>query len=526
MPRDNIESRLSGPSREAMVVSSHPLATNAGLRVLREGGNAVDAAVATALALGVVSLAFSGLGGGGFMLIFDSKSGKSSVVDYRETAPIRSKPNMFQDPSTENSIGYKAIATPSTLLGLSFALERFGTKSFGDVCEDAETYARQGFVVNKFLSRALHENSSMQKFTRFRESSGIMLRKDGKVPSEGDQLSFPKLGNLIESAKSKVREFYHADFARTISEFVSEKGGIISEEDFRKYEPKLRDPIIERVGNYSVASLPPPSSGGICIVQLLKMIQGRDIKKRESAETIAVIASSLEKVYDDRKGTIADPDFVNVDSKKLVSESYIQNMSRGAGGTLTSHHNSQTTHLSVIDFEGNAVSMTESLECYFGSGVFVPEFDMFLNDTMHDFDRDPRSINAVAPLKRPRSSMSPTILFKDETPFLILGSAGGPRIISSTFQVILNVIKFGMDIERAVHFPRVHYEGIASGGKDLYLENGIANDETMLQLKSKGYNLQLDKPDYFFGGVNAIHISDGKISGAADQKRNGLAATA
>ena len=262
-------------------------------------------------------------------------------------------------------------------------------------------------------------------------------------------------------------------------------------------------------------------------IQLLKMLQEtQDLRRsagRNSAKYIDIIGKCLELVYEDRKETIADPDFVDVDAKKLVSDSYaasLKSKNSTSDSNLSSNSSSQTSHLSVVDFQGNIVALTESLECYFGSGVVIPKFDMFLNDTMHDFDPDSGSINSVRALKRPRSSMSPTILLKDERPFLVLGSAGGPRIISSVLQTILNVSEYEMDIGEAVQSPRIHYEGGKS--KTLYCETGISN-KTKLELKSLGYDVDDSEPDYFFGGVNAIQLREGKVFGAADQRRNGLA---
>jgi gamma-glutamyltranspeptidase/glutathione hydrolase len=527
-------SRTTSLSNEAMVVSSHPLASTAGMQILKKGGNAVDAAVATALTLGVVSPAFSGIGGGGFMLIRQNVSGKNVVIDYRETAPMNSKPDMFhldrdgQVINDENSIGFKAIATPATLAGLSFAIERFGTKSFSEVSREAIRLARDGFVVNNFLFRALQTRASLTKFERFSDARSLIKSgRNENTAREGDMISFPNLADLIDIASKNVRDFFLADFSEEVSSFVSSKGGLISTEDFKRYEPKVRPALIERCGEYDVVSIPPPSSGGICLIQLLKMMQEtQDLRKsvgRNSAKYIDIISNCLELVYEDRKETIADPDFIEVDSKELVSDSYVaslKNKNSTMDCKLSSNSSSQTSHLSVADFQGNIVSLTESLECYFGSGVVIPKFDLFLNDTMHDFDPDSGSINSVRALKRPRSSMSPTILLKDERPFLVLGSAGGPRIISSVLQTILNVSEYEMDIGEAVQSPRVHFEGGKT--KTLYCETGIS-DKTKLELKSLGYNVEDSEPDYFFGGVNAIQLREGKVFGAADQRRNGLA---
>lgn len=527
-------SRTTSLSNEAMVVSSHPLASTAGREILKKGGNAVDAAVATALTLGVVSPAFSGIGGGGFMLIRQNESGKNLVIDYRETAPMNSTPDMFHLDrdglviNNENSIGFRAIGTPATLAGLSFAIERFGTKSFSEVSREAIRFAREGFAVNNFLFRAIQTRTSLTKFERFSDARSLMiLGRNESTAREGDMISFPKLANLIDTASKNVRDFFLTDFSDEVSSFVSSKGGQISTDDFKRYEPKLRPALIQRCGEYDVVSIPPPSSGGICLIQLLKMLQEtQDLRKslsRNSAKYIDTLGKCLELVYEDRKETIADPDFVDVDSKKLVSDSYVaslKNKNCTSDSNLSSNSSSQTSHLSVVDFQGNIVALTESLECYFGSGVVISKFDLFLNDTMHDFDPDSDSINSVRALKRPRSSMSPTILLKDERPFLVLGSAGGPRIISSVLQAILNVSEYEMDIGEAVQSPRIHYEGGKT--KTLYCETGIS-DKTKLELKSLGYNVDDSEPDYFFGGVNAIQLREGKVFGAADQRRNGLA---
>jgi gamma-glutamyltranspeptidase / glutathione hydrolase len=522
-------------SKSAMVVSSHPLASQAGVKILRRGGNAVDAAVGTALTLGVVSPAFSGIGGGGFMLVYEAKNGKSSVVDYRETAPLDSKPDMFTLDShgdvinEENSTGFKAIATPATLTGLSLAIERFGTESFADVSREAIRFGREGFAINNFLSRAIKTKASLAKFEQFNEAGKMMTSRSGEgIAGLGDILTLANLANLLERAsRSSVKEFYLSEFSDAISEFVRSRGGLLSPEDFKRYQPIIRRALIQRCGEYDVVSIPPPSSGGVCLIQLLKILGGSEDfrvgQRHNSAKYIDMIARSLEFVYEDRKKTIADPDFVSVDYEKLVSDSYVASLkTEETGSDSTSHSSvaSQTSHLSVVDFEGNIVALTESLECYFGSGVVIPEFDLFLNDTMHDFDPEPSSINSIKALKRPRSSMSPTILLEDERPFLVLGSAGGPRIISSVLQTILKLTEHEMDIEEAVQSPRIHYEGGRT--KTLYCENGIS-DNTKLELKSLGYNPDESQPDYFFGGVNAIHLKEGKVLGAADQRRNGAA---
>ncbi len=517
-------------TKQAMVVSADPLATQAGIRILTHGGKAVDAAVATALTLGVTSFAFSGIGGGGFMIIYHKKSGKNFVVDYRETAPLSASSDMFKLDSnrdvidSENSMGCKAVATPATLLGLSFALDKFGTKSFREVSEFAEHHAKEGFEVNRFLSRAIRTEDSMLKFRRFKQSARITARKGAKETlHEHDQLSLPNLASLLRFvANEGVGEFYNDEFARSVSRTVAKGGGILSEEDFRKYEVKVREPLVSRADDYELISMPPPSAGGICLTQALKMtLEDQELVQGHfnSPRNIDILAKCLGIAFEERTNTIADPDFETVDAQKLISDSYISKLFHPRSDNASAkvgQDGSQTSHLSVVDHEGNIVVLTESIECYFGSGIVVPEYDLFLNDTMHDFDPEPGTINSIKPRKRPRSSMCPTIVLKEGEPCLALGSAGGPRIISSVLQVILNVVSHGMSIEQAVRSERIHFDG-----KILYLEN--AGEEAKSELKLMGYAINDAKPDYFFGGVNAIQFVNGKICGGADSRRNGLA---
>jgi gamma-glutamyltranspeptidase / glutathione hydrolase len=518
-------------THKAMVVSADPLASQAGVRMLEQCGNAVDAAVASALTLGVTSFAFSGIGGGGFMIIHQKKSGKNIVVDYRETSPLSASSNMFKLDSNgelidnENSVGYNAIATPATLLGLSFALDSFGSKSFREVSKTAEHHARKGFEVSRFLSRAIQTEDSTLKFRRFAEAARITMRKGSTLEPllQLDRISLPNLGSLLRIAgNNDITEFYINEFASSVSRVVAKGDGILSEEDFGKYEVKVREPLISRVEDYEIISLPPPSAGGICLTQALKMIFGDQdfVQGRfNSPRNIGKIAKCLGIVFEDRAKTVADPDYESVDANKLVSDSYISNLSHSSSDNApatVSRDGSQTSHLTVVDREGNVVVLTESIECYFGSGIVVPEYDLFLNDTMHDFDAGPGTINSIKPRKRPRSSMSPTIMLRDGEPCLALGSAGGPRIISSVLQVILNVVRHGMPVELAVRSERIHFDG-----KFLYSEN--SSEKTKMELMSMGYVINDTKPDYFFGGVNAIQFRDGKILGGADPRRDGLA---
>jgi gamma-glutamyltranspeptidase / glutathione hydrolase len=525
-----------------MVSSAHPLASAAGIEVLKEGGNAVDAAAATSLALGVVAPAFSGIGGGGFFMIHPN-DGETVYLDYREVAPLKSTPGMFPSDSEgeaegfANSMGYAAVGVPGTVAGLWTAVEKYGDLKFSKVAEPAIRLARRGFVINPFLGFIMANNvdNALQKFRRFKESGKEWL-KDGKPYRKGERKTSPRYADILEAvAEGGPPAFYDGELARSIGQDMAANGGLVSEKDLRNYTVKERKSVKGTYKGYEVNAMPPPSLGGLAIVEVLNMLEDIDLPGMglNSAETIAAMARALSLAWPDLKAKVADPSFTDVDVDLLSSKSHAQKLWFRAGGRGSIQDQgvggqNWTTHLSVIDKERNVAALTESLECYFGSGVIVPGTGFFLNDTMHDFDTKPGGINSVAPGKRPVSSMTPTLLLKDGEPFLVAGSAGGPRIVTATLQTILNVVDHSLDVNQAVDSPRIHYQG--SG--PIRVESRV-RPAVRKKLGTMGYETQLPnyvqmKPgfDVYFGGVHAIMVGKrGELRGAADGRRQGAVAS-
>jgi len=500
-----------------MVVSAHGLASEAGANVLRKGGNAFDAAVATSLMLGVVEPAFSGIGGGGFALLHTS-SGEDTALDYRETAPIKSNASMFDGGSDSNRIGPMAVATPGLLAGHSEMLERYGTMKFGELARPAIETAKSGFSTYS-VSRDLIQNkdaSVMAKMERFTTTAKIFL----------SSTKFPLLSATLEGLASEgPASFYTGSIASAVSKHVNRMGGIISEEDFARYGLKRRTPIRGEYRGYEVISMPPPSAGGALLIRGLGVVgeAGGYFAKDEATRmefTVALIRSMLEE-----KAAFGDPDFVDVPLSRLTSKEAIRDAAKGILSKIGAppqrypHDVGSTTHFCVVDKKGNAVAATETVECYYGSGISVPGYGILLNDEMHDFDTAPGRPNSVAPLKRPASSMSPTILLKDGAPFLILGASGSERIISSIFQVVTNVVERKMGLRAALAAPRLH---LAPDG--LMLEKGF-EAAGVQRLEKLGLSPQVGaKTKLFYGGVQAILMDQqGTAIGAADPRRAGVA---
>ena len=486
--------------------------------MLRKGGNAFDAAVATSLMLGVVEPAFSGIGGGGLALLH-RYSGEDVALDYRETAPEESTPTMFDEGSDMNRVGPLSIATPGLLAGHSRILEGFGTMEFEEVARPAVEAAKFG-VPGVSLSRRMLEERWPEvhaKVARFDASTGPLL---------GGGWSAELARTLSRLAAGDPSEFYRGDVPRVVSKFLAEAGGIVSEGDFRDYEPKARRPVTGECLGYDVVSFPPPSAGGALLIQGLKMLEelGPGDGRSGEAGRVAMVGEVIRSMLED-KPAFGDPDFVDIDVAATISRARaarkadeIRSRTPARVGEVPSGPGS-TTHFSVMDSKGNAAAVTETIECYYGSGMAVPGLGIIMNDEMHDFDVVPGRANSVAPGKRPVSSMSPTVVLKQGEPFMVLGSAGAERIIGSVLQVAANVLQRGMGISEAVAARRVH-----PSSSGLTVEGGF-DDIVLSGLKSSGYELSVKKdPDMYFGGVHAI-LADktGKVQGAADPRRLGAA---
>ena len=519
-----------------VVTSAHPYASQSGLSVLKRGGNAIDAAVATAFTLGVVLPAFSGVGGGGFMLIHLAKTAENIIVDYRERAPKVATPDMFsigengEVVNRENQMGYKSVAVPGTPAGLAMALERYGTMPMREVAQDAIGYAKDGFEVSELLgSITLHNmDRALDKLGANAEAHRLLLKRDESTYKVGEKLVLKDTGNTIEKiANNGSREFYEGFVAEALVRDMAESGGLIGEDDLRDYEPKVREPLTAEYKGFQIATMPPPSSGGVTLVQLLKMLGDIDLRSKgfNTAETIDLMARAFDKANAGRQ-RLSDPDFAKAPVEELVSDAFIaklkeESFSGRASRKSDISDSSQTTHLSVVDREGNVVALTESLDCYFGSGVVVPGTGILLNDTMHDFDPRPGRMNSIQPGKRPVSSMAPTIFFKDGAPFMVLGSAAGPRIITAVLQVALNVLEHGMNIQDAIVAPRVHFQG---GQTNTILVEKMLPARVRGELADRGYQIAVrDDFDFFFGGVHAITLTGGTLRGGADPRRDGVA---
>jgi gamma-glutamyltranspeptidase/glutathione hydrolase len=500
-----------------MVVSAHGLASEAGANVLRKGGNAFDAAVATSLMLGVVEPAFSGIGGGGFALLHTS-SGENVALDYRERAPLKSTASMFSEGSDANRVGPLAVATPGLLAGHKEILETYGTMKFRELARAAVETARAGFS-EKSVSRDLiiEKNPDvLGKMNRFKTTAEIFV----------GSTNFPLLSSTLDGlGLAGPGDFYHGSIPSAISRQLNDIGGIISEEDFARYDVRRREPVTGEYGGYQVVSMPPPSAGGALLIHgfgVLDETDGRFGRREEDRmEFMAALIGSMLK----EKAAFGDPDFTEVPVSKLTSKEAIRKaaddmQSEGSEPPRhPSHDIGSTTHFCVVDRHGNAVAATETVECYYGSGVSVPRYGILLNDEMHDFETTPGRPNSIAPLKRPASSMSPTILLKDGNPFLVLGAAGSERIISSILQVVTNIVERRMSLQRALAAPRLH-----PSKEGLLLENGFEKSD-IRRLQSLGLSPRVaEKSKLFFGGVQALMVDeDGTVTGAADPRRRGLA---
>ncbi|MDA4113892.1 MAG: gamma-glutamyltransferase [Thaumarchaeota archaeon] len=528
--------RASSSQKSMAVASAHPLASAAGLKVLKKGGNAVDAAVATSLALGVVAPAFSGIGGGGFFLVH-LRGEETLYIDYREVAPRASRPDMFElDEEGEpidfaSSMGHRAVGVPGTVAGLTHALENYGRLKFSDVASYAIDYARKGFAVSRFLGYIISNNvdNASQKLRRFPETGRTWLRQ-GRTYRTGERKLSKDLADSLELIGREGRDaFYSGPLATAIAGEISKKGGEMDGSDLAQYSVEVRKPVTGSYRGLEIHTMPPPSMGGLAMLQLLNIFENMDLgsMRLNTAESIAAMAKGLAVVWPVLRREVADPESHAIDLERLSSKEYAARLwfSRGERGVSRGRDaGSQTTHLSVIDREGSVAAITESIECYFGSGVTAPGTGFCLNDTMHDFDPQPGAPNSIAPGKRPLSNMAPTLLLRDGEPYLVAGSAGGPRIVTATLQTILNVVDHSLDLQRAVDAPRIHYQGAGAIKMESRIGAAVRKGLMDMGFRSETPNYVQLKPGYdvYFGGVNAVMAGPrGAPRGAADPRRQG-----
>ena len=508
------------------------------MNVLKKGGNAIDAAITTAHVLGVAAPPFSGIGGGGFALIWLSREEKAVFIDFREKAPSAAREDIFKLTPTgsvvgaENAIGYKAVAVPGAIAGHASILADYGTLRFGQTLDPAARIARQGFRVGRALAYTWRLGA--KKLHRFAESKLTYLKR-GRPYVEGDKVALPSLARtLVTIGREGGEEFYKGSIARELAKDMAANKGLITTGDLEEYQPTVREPLRGSYKEYEIISAPPPSVGGAIILQSLNILQNFSLEDYGNGSTrgLHILAETLMRSFLSCSTRISDPAFSNPPIERLLSKAEARELaaaiSPDKASTLPPRSlpvmpASNTTHLVAIDAERNIVSLTESLECYFGSGVTVPSTGIILNDTMHDFEPRPKTVNSVAPRKVPMSNMSPTIVLKDGQPSLALGAAGGPRIASVTLQVLLNAIEYGMKLCDAVATPRIHVNG-----RRVQME-GTIRRQAANALRKMGHSVEVkrpgkDDPGLYFGGVHAAQISDDNtLVGAPDPRRDGLA---
>jgi len=538
-------SRRPVKALNGMVISSDSLATQVGVEILKKGGNAVDAAVAVGFALAVTYPQAGNIGGGGFMVI-RMANGETVTIDFREKAPMKASENMFLDENgnfvpEKSQVGHLSVGVPGSVAGLLLALEKYGTMSRREVLEPAIELAEKGFIVNEGLANAF--KNAFEHFKKF-PSTMRYFSKNGQPYSAGDRLIQKDLAKVLKLIRDKGRDgFYKGKVADLIVEEMKRGGGLITYEDLENYQPVLRKPVVGNYRGYEIISMGPPSSGGVCLIELLNILENFDLKKYGfgSSYTIHYLVEAMKRVYADRAEYLGDPDFVQIPLDKLLSKEYAKELaseidtfyatpsSRIIRSVSPTSEGVHTTHYSVVDRWGNVVAVTTTINSYFGSMVAVDGAGFFLNNEMDDFSAKPGApnqfgllgskANSIQPGKRMLSSMTPTIVLKSGKPFLVLGSPGGSTIITSVLQVILNVVDFGMNIQEAVDSPRIHHQWYPD---QIFFERRGLPRDVIENLERRGHKL-VERAGYQ-GEVQAILIDENGVKyGAVDPRGYGLA---
>ncbi|WP_279049581.1 gamma-glutamyltransferase [Cedecea davisae] len=527
-------------AEHGMVSSQDAAATRVGVEILKQGGNAVDAAVAVSYALAVTHPQAGNIGGGGFMML-RMKDGKTVAIDFRETAPEKASRDMFLDDkgnadSKKSLISHLASGTPGTVAGFSLALEKYGTMPLNKVVQPAIKLARDGITVNDALADDLKQYGA-EVIPNHENSKAIFWKADGQPLQKGDKLVQANLAKSLEMiAEQGPDAFYKGTIADQIAEEMAKNGGLISKADLANYKAVERKPVSGEYRGYEVYSMPPPSSGGIHIVQILNILENFDLAKYGfgSADAMQVMAEAEKYAYADRSEYLGDPDFVKVPWQALTSKAYAKSLAEKIDinkarpsseikpGNLAPYESDQTTHFSVVDKDGNAVAVTYTLNTVFGTGIVAGNTGILMNNQMDDFSAKPGTpnvyglvggeANAVGSHKRPLSSMSPTIVVKDGKTWLVTGSPGGSRIITTVLQMVVNSIDFGMNVAEAANAPRFHHQWLPD---ELRVEKGFSPD-TLKLLKEKGQNVEVKAA---MGSTQSIMVApDGKLYGASDPR--------
>lgn len=533
-----IDAQTGLVTQKAMVVSAREEASKIGVEIMKKGGNAFDAMVATELALAVAFPFAGNIGGGGFM-VYRKSNGEIGSLDYREKAPLAASKDMFLDEkgnvikgkSLETAL---AIGVPGTIAGVFEVHKKLGSLPIEEILKPVIQLAERGVVVTKKQENQLKNHH--EEIVKVNDSKSLF----SKIFIEKDTIKYPALAATLKRISKNGRdEFYKGETAKILVHYLQQKGGIITLEDLAKYEAKWRTPITFTYKGLKIISMPPPSSGGICLAEILKMIEPFDIAKmgHNSTQAIQVIVEAERRAYADRSVYLGDPDFVKIPVKELISEKYLKQRmanfnpekaslsSEIKEGKVTSTESTETTHYSIVDQFGNAVAATTTLNDGFGSKYYCDELGFFLNNEMDDFSAKPGTpnmfgliggeANSIAPQKRMLSAMTPTIVEKNGKLFMAVGTPGGSTIITSVLQTILNVSQFKMSMQDAVNAPRFHHQWLPDV---ITFEPDTFDTKTFETLKSKGYIIN-EKTTPVIGKVDAILVlQNGNLEGGADKR--------
>lgn len=525
-------------SDKAMVVSAREEASEIGIEILKQGGNAFDAMIATEFALAVTYPFAGSLGGGGFM-VYRTQNGDFGMLDYREKAPLASNKNMYLDENgnvipNKSTLGAMSIGVPGNVAGMFAVHEKFGSLSMQKILQPVIELSERGFIITE---------DQAKRFKKYREqflevnNDSILFTKNWKAK---DVMKRPVLAKTLKRIlENGPNEFYKGETGKRLVEFINKKGGIITMDDLDKYEVKWRKPIVFEYDDLTIISASPPSSGGICLAQIMNMIEPYDLRYlgHNSPKYIQLLSEAERRAYADRNYFLGDPDFVSIPIKELTDKHYANDRMKSfsfeeptpsseiSHGDITIVESNETTHYSIIDSFGNCVSTTITLNGAYGSKLFCSELGFFLNNEMDDFSIKPGTpnmfgliggdANSIAPEKRMLSSMSPTIIEKNDKLFMTLGTPGGSTIITSVLQTILNVHEFGMNMQQAVDAPRFHHQWLPD---EIRMEPIGFDDLTKDKLTKKGYLLNETRSP-IIGKVDGILVMpNGQLQGGADHR--------
>jgi len=551
----------------AIVVSIEELASKAGADIMQAGGNAIDAAVATGFALAVVYPQAGNLGGGGFMLV-RMADGKTHFIDFREEAPAAATANMYLDAQNNvidgaSEYGYKAIGVPGSVGGLVYAEKKYGKLTLAQVMDPAIRLARDGFALTWQEARALREDSHLADYPESRR----IFQRNGNFYKQYEVFRQPELARTLERIATNPDDFYRGAMARELAAAIQKGGGLLTAEDLARYEVKEREPLRGTYRGYEVISAPPPSSGGTVLIETLNILEGYDLAKAgsRSAKSVHLTAEAFRRAFFDRAEFLGDPDFTKLPIARLINKKYAEawcatidpdhatasqdlkrpaifnTLAQGAAQQSNQmqptppHESTHTTHYSVVDADGNATAVTTTINDWFGSRVTAAGLGFIMNDEMDDFSAKAgapngdgliqSAANAIGPGKRPLSSMTPTIVLKDGKLFLVLGSPGSSRIITTVELAIMGVVDYGMNIQEAIDAPRFHQQWMPDV---LFVESWFSPD-TIHALEKMGYKIvggqDKDSPWSYWSDAECIAIDPqtGERLGASDGRNNGKA---